>query len=106
MIFRIRSPRLWLGGVALAVLVIFVCTTSSFVVRDLADHSKSHPDYPYEEQTFEDLGRDRLPQGGRFDAYNSQPPTSGSHDSPVAWGVYQGPVPKEKAVGNMEHGGG
>ena len=34
-----------------------------------------------------------------------QPPTSGSHANPVAWGVYDTEVRDDQAVHNMEHGG-
>lgn len=34
-----------------------------------------------------------------------QPPTSGSHASPVAWGAYDTEVRDDQAIHNMEHGG-
>ena len=34
-----------------------------------------------------------------------QPPTSGSHANPVAWGVYDTEVRDDQAIHNMEHGG-
>lgn len=51
-------------------------------------------------------GQEHLQPGQTYDSYNSNPPTSGPHDpKPVAWGVYDTPVPKEKLVHNLEHGG-
>lgn len=34
-----------------------------------------------------------------------QPPTSGSHANPVAWGVYDTEVRDDQVIHNMEHGG-
>jgi len=51
-------------------------------------------------------GQEHLAPGETFDGYNSNPPTSGPHDpQPVEWGVYDSPIPKEKLVHNLEHGG-
>ena len=57
-------------------------------------------------QTFEDQGRDHIPQGFSPPIYNSNPPTSVMH-SPnfVDWGVYTDRMPPEVMVHNMEHGG-
>lgn len=57
-------------------------------------------------QYFPPQGRDHLPPGERYEAYNSDPPTSGPH-SPEAleWKIYDEPQQREKAVHNMEHGG-
>lgn len=39
-------------------------------------------------------------------AYNSNPPTSGWHwPKPAACGVYQAPLPDERLLHNLEHGG-
>lgn len=55
---------------------------------------------------YPDQGREHLAPGQTFDGYNSNPPTSGPHDpQPVPWGFYDQPVPKEKLVHNLEHGG-
>lgn len=56
---------------------------------------------------FSDMGRDHIPQAERAasNAYNSVPPTSGSH-WPV-WekcGVHDKPVANELQVHNLEHG--
>ncbi len=45
-------------------------------------------------------------EGQPVTTYNSTPPTSGPHwPSPAPWGVYDAPIPDERAVHNMEHGG-
>ena len=39
-------------------------------------------------------------------AYSSYPPTSGPHwPAPTTWGFHSEPVPDERAVHNLEHGG-
>jgi hypothetical protein len=64
------------------------------------------PDYPYEVQTFEDLGRDHLAAGQTYESYNGNPPTTGPHaPAPAPWGVSDTTLPKEVPVHNMEHGG-
>ena len=41
-----------------------------------------------------------------FDGYNSIPPTSGSHwSAPGPWGIFSSPIPNERQVHNLEHGG-
>jgi len=55
---------------------------------------------------YPDQGQQHLAPGETFDGYNSNPPSSGPHDpQPVPWGFYDQPVPKEKLVHNLEHGG-
>lgn len=63
-------------------------------------------DYPYDIQTFDDLGREHFAAGQAYNAYDGNPPTSGPHASVYAqWGVYEEPQPKEQMVHNMEHAG-
>ena len=41
-----------------------------------------------------------------FDGYNSVPPTSGPHwSAPAPWGIYSQPIPNERQLHNLEHGG-
>lgn len=55
---------------------------------------------------YPDIGREHLEPGQTYDRYLSDPPAIGPHDpEPVPWGVYDAPVPKEKLVHNLEHGG-
>lgn len=57
-------------------------------------------------QRLPDLGRTHLQEGQAFSGYNSTPPASGPHwPSPAQWGAYDTPVPDERAVHNLEHGG-
>ena len=54
----------------------------------------------------EDLGNDHLEEGETFDAYSSDPPTSGPHaPSPTETGqIYSEPQPDAELVHAMEHG--
>lgn len=57
-------------------------------------------------QRFPDLGRTHLQEGQPFAGYNSTPPTSGPHwPSVVPWAVYDSPIPDERIVHSLEHGG-
>lgn len=52
-----------------------------------------------------DEGQHHVPEGTPV-AYGHAPPTSGPHwPTPARWGVYDGPVPPERWVHNLEHGG-
>lgn len=51
-------------------------------------------------------GREHIPVGSEHPEYNSNPPTSGSHDAqPTDWGVYQKELKDENVIHSMEHGG-
>lgn len=70
----------------------------------VAAETDDSPDLPG--QFFPSQGRDHLPPGERYEAYNSDPPTSGPHSpETLDWRVYDEPQQREKAVHNMEHGG-
>jgi hypothetical protein len=70
----------------------------------VAAETDASPDLPG--QFFQSQGRDHLPPGERYEAYNSNPPTSGPHSpETLEWKVYDEPQQREKAVHNMEHGG-
>lgn len=51
------------------------------------------------------MGRDHINVGDSHAAYNSNPPTSGSHASAVPWGFSSTEIPDENAIHNLEHGG-
>jgi len=95
-------PNLWpvFGGVAALAAVVVIA-----VVVVTSGGGDSRPGYPYPVQTFEDQGREHLPQGQGYDFYNSDPPTSGPHGPAVDFGVHDEPVAGESLVHNMEHGG-
>ncbi len=52
-----------------------------------------------------DEGAGHVPEGTRV-RYRHQPPTSGAHwPRPAPWGVYDDPIPPERYVHNLAHGG-
>jgi len=51
------------------------------------------------------VGRDHIDVNDEHDPYNTNPPTSGAHGSPVNFGVYQEELIDENVVHNLEHGG-
>lgn len=91
-----RGALLAVAGAA--ALLISACSS--------AGGDDDRPEYPYEVQTFEDLGREHLPVDQTYDFYNSDPPTTGPHaPSPAPWGASDTTLPREVPVHNMEHGG-
>jgi len=88
--------------VLLCIVLLAGCAGSS---RTASSSSSAPVVPPSEVQTFEDQGRQHIEDGQTF-AYNSNPPTSGPHNSQyVRWGVYNQEIAKEILVHNMEHGG-
>lgn len=52
------------------------------------------------------LGQKHIQTGAQHDAYNSNPPSSGPHNtSPTPWGIKDAELPDETLVHNLEHGG-
>ncbi len=57
-------------------------------------------------QHLTDQGAQHIAEGSAFSGYNSIPPTSGFHwPVPAKWGIHEEPVPNERQVHNLEHGG-
>ena len=57
-------------------------------------------------QVFAELRATHLFDGTIHNDYNSVPPTSGPHyDQPLPWGTYTQPIPNERQLHNLEHGG-
>ncbi len=102
-----RHPYLWGAAFALAAaLGVVVVVVSLAGGGDDGSDDGGRAQYPYPVETFADQGREHLPPGGKFDGYNSNPPTSGPHAPRAsAWGVSDKPLPKEVPIHNMEHGG-
>lgn len=48
---------------------------------------------------------EHISPGQSHDPYNTNPPTSGAHGAPVAFGVYEEELLDENLVHNLEHGG-
>jgi uncharacterized protein DUF3105 len=90
----------WLGGAALLILAagIFVLNAGS----QTGGFSKAAA----VGTAVPSLGGQHVGVGIPHAAYNSTPPSSGPHwDTPADWGVYQEPLPSERWVHNLEHGG-
>ena len=90
-----RSPRVWLGGGLLALILvaggIWLATRSA---------GQAAPG-----QRFPIQGQQHITSGQAHPAYNSDPPTSGWHyDTPLASGFHDTPVADERVVHNLEHG--
>lgn len=88
-----RKRRLtWAGVIVLALLMgVWIVWAST----------RPEPGVAYPDQ-----GRDHIARGTPHAAYNSNPPTSGWHDSsPAAWGFYTNEIADEILVHNLEHGG-
>ena len=89
---RRRVPWPILIGAAILAVVAF------FAVRSLEIGA------PGERVAVSGVGQ-HVPEGQPV-AYNSVPPVGGAHwPAPAAWGNSTAPVPDERAVHNLEHGG-
>jgi hypothetical protein len=53
---------------------------------------------------YESLGREHINLGDEHIPYNSNPPTSGPHASPLRTRVYTSDMPDENLIHNLEHG--
>lgn len=86
----------WLAiGAGVVVLVIGVLIAQSFGVGESAGR-----------YTGPGSGVGNHPPEGQSIAYPSYPPTYGAHwPAPATWGYHAEPVPDERAVHNLEHGG-
>ena len=57
-------------------------------------------------QIFAELPATHIADGTSYAQYNSVPATSGPHyNSPLPWGIEVSPVPDERMLHNLEHGG-
>ena len=88
---KVRSFPLVVG----AILTVFVGTLVVIRINQTPE-----PPRPGIEQT--DHGREHV-EGQEYGG--DEPPTSGNHASPVAWGVYMTEIRDDQAIHNMEHGG-
>ena len=95
-------PRLLLIIAAMAA----IAALAAWLLSSGGGGGEDRPDYPYDVQTFEDLGRDHLAPDQTYEMYNSEPPTTGPHSpAPAPWGVSDTTLAREVPVHNMEHGG-
>jgi len=57
-------------------------------------------------QILSSQGQQHIQTDATHEAYNSNPPTSGSHNAqPANWGIYQSELLDENLIHNLEHGG-
>lgn len=85
------SSKFFYGGLAIVVVSVFAVMIAL---------KKPEPPRPGTEQA--DYGREHV---NSKEYGGDQPPTSGSHASPLTWGVYDTEVRDDQAIHNMEHGG-
>ncbi len=100
-----RRLRRW-GYVAVSGVIGILITISLFLPSLDGGVSRNVDRSGGPGETFDILEAFHIANNSTFDNYNSVPPTSGSHwDPPAPWGVYAAPVPNERQVHNLEHGG-
>ena len=57
-------------------------------------------------EKFPDQGAQHIADEQSFTGYSNAPPTSGPHwGASAPWGIYSEPLPNERQVHNLEHGG-
>jgi hypothetical protein len=92
-----------------AVLVLLLAGVSSFVVNRGGDAKEALAAAGCTRETLPSQGRRHVNELPANFEYNSTPATSGPHQgqplAPAIWNVYDQPVPQEKLVHNLEHGG-
>ncbi|MBI4301109.1 MAG: DUF3105 domain-containing protein [Chloroflexi bacterium] len=104
-----RRPLPWVWVAAGLIIVLGI---AFLVFYDVSSQTKASPlpeenaDTSLPGQFFPSQGNNHLAPGETFSDYDSNPPTSGPHaPETVPWGIYDAPVPKERLVHDMEHGG-
>jgi len=103
-----RSTVIWgvVALVAIGIIAFLLLQPKEQIVFADQDASPTLPGTYYPPRAFIPDLEQHMNPGQVYDNYSSNPPTSGPHDpSPVKWGIYEEPQPKEKLVHNMEHGG-
>lgn len=97
-----RERKRLVKKITLWVTVMLVMGGSGYGLYYLA----SQPEAQRPGEIFPILGQTHIEVGAIHPAYNSNPPTSGSHYAqPADWGVYQKELPDEQLIHNLEHGG-
>lgn len=97
-----RERKRLVKKITIWTIVVLVIGGSGYGLYYLA----SQPEKPRPGETFAILGQTHIAVGATHPAYNSNPPTSGSHYAqPADWGVYQKELPDEQLIHNLEHGG-
>lgn len=72
----------------------------------LVAFAPSRPERERPGEAFDIQGQTHIAVGATHPAYNSNPPSSGSHYAqPATWGVHDTELPDEQIIHNLEHGG-
>lgn len=100
-----KRLRRWLylgvSGVIAILITISLFLPSALTGRTPGSTNKSGPG-----ETFALLPATHIPNTTNYDQYNSVPPTSGPHWEVAApWGISTEPLPNERQLHNLEHGG-
>jgi hypothetical protein len=91
-----------IAGIVAVAIIIAAIAFYSRQQSPLADVDLSAvPDASVEYPT---QGRDHIEVGDPHDPYNSNPPTSGPHASPLRTDTYTRQYPDENLIHNLEHG--
>lgn len=99
-----RRLRRWLYLGASGVIAILI--TISLFLPSVTKNRTSKTAEGGPGETFAILPATHIADNVAYDQYNSVPPTSGPHwASPAPWGVQAAPLPNERQVHNLEHGG-
>lgn len=92
-----------------ALLLLVVAGVSSFIVGRGGGAQEALAAAGCTREQFSSQGRNHVEELPDDFEYNSTPATSGAHQpqplAPAIWGTYSDPVPQEKVVHNLEHGG-
>ncbi len=92
-----------------ALLLLVVAGVSSFLVGRGDGAQEALAAAGCTREQFSSQGRNHVQELQEDFEYNSTPATSGPHQpqplAPAVWGTYDDPVPEEKVVHNLEHGG-
>jgi Protein of unknown function (DUF3105) len=91
-----------IAGVVVLVLLFAAFVAYRFNTTPLADIDLNA--IPDASIVYPDLGREHIAVTDLHDPYNSNPPTSGPHASPVRTAVYTQELPDENLIHNLEHG--
>ncbi len=92
---------LYLGASGVIAILITISLFLPSMTRGRTTTTKNGPG-----ETFAILPATHIPDTTTYDNYNSVPPTSGPHwDVAAPWGISTEPVPNERQVHNLEHGG-
>jgi hypothetical protein len=105
---RDRRKRMYLIAAGALILLVIAGLASFLLGRgDTAQDALAAAGCTREE--FPSQGRNHVNELEEGFEYSSTPATSGPHQpqplAPAVWGTYDDPVPQEKVVHNLEHGG-